>query len=155
MVVGRPTASNPKPIMGADDKWHARTVQIRKTTTGTAEVSFTLGDIVTAMTTQTGSQRFRVEKVKCWNTNLGGALRANLFGSIFQLVDSNDLGYAATDYGSGTSIAGVEFDIPDSLTKLVASAPGNSTSFMDVSNPNGATSTVYNHVAHVVLRFQQ
>jgi hypothetical protein len=153
-LIAVPTSAQPKPVASAGEKWHSRTVSIIKTVTGLNATSFTLGDIVKGLTqTTTLGVTFRVKDVKVWNSTLGQGIKASFLPNVLTLATVADLASDATDYGSGTQIAGIRMDIPDTLTKILQLDSSNATSFLDASTPLAAAASVQIFVCHVQLDF--
>jgi len=88
----------------------------------------------------------RVSKIKLWNTSIGSSLRATLLTS--KLIDSstNPASIQGIDYGTSSSLAGLGFDIPDTLAVDITGATPQSDNVVSATT-GGATDTVLFHVS--------
>jgi hypothetical protein len=151
-LVPRPTNAQPKPVAGVGEKWHKRTVFATKTVTGPSATSFTLGNIIQGYSALTNT--FRVKSVKVWNTTLGQGLKASLLSGALMISTATDSQISCADYGSGQRIAGIVYDVPDTLNKILGNiSQTDATSFIDVENPTATASTVNVFVCHVMIEF--
>ena len=137
MIKPRACRGNPPPIASALSKWHARTVSIIKSSSSNAEVTFTMGDIIKSLNNSATGTTIRVKSVKVWNTSISSNVDATLVPTVIvnsATAPSGSLQF--TDYGTGNNLAGVHFNIPDTLA--IVTQPTNATTdvFLKVNSFN-------------------
>jgi hypothetical protein len=153
-IRARPIESEPGPIAGPSEKWHSRTVQIYKTVAAGTAAQVTLGNIITALTGNTGNFEIRIKKIKVWSVTLGGTVRVILKPDVCTIGTSTtatDVVYS--DSGSGTRLAGMSIDIPDCLARSQVASVSTTTNIMDIDNPQAGTGQNTTLVTHVVIDF--
>jgi len=135
---------NPKAINIGYSVYVNRTIAItKKAASSSANIS--VSDVLTALG---GSPTdVRIDKVKVWNTTIGGSITCSFgMSSMTNVPGISPL--VGQDYGTSNSLAGTGVDIPDSLTQDV-SALVPSLNLVSTQT-SGATDTV---LAHVMVRF--
>jgi hypothetical protein len=144
LVKGRPSRGNPKPVNTNRTVYVSRVVSIAKPAAGgVSELLST--DVIGALGT---TEDIRVDNIKAWNTALGGSIRSLL--KTGNLIDpsTNPKDIQVDDYGTGTSLAGVDFDIPMVLAQDITNL-STGTVLVNSTTPGTTDRVLY----HVKLRF--
>lgn len=112
LVKVRALRGNPKPINVNQTVFVSRTIQVVKTASaGSAALS--VQDVTGAFSSP---QDIRVDFIKVWNSAAGSSLKATLL--VRNVTDStaNAAEIVGEDFGNFSSLAGIKFDIPMTLT---------------------------------------
>lgn len=112
LIKVRSVRGNPKPININQTAFVSRTVQVVKTSSsGSAALS--IQDVTGSFSS---AKDLRVDFVKVWNSTPGSSLKATL--NVRNVIDSttSPSEIVGEDFGNYSSLAGIKFDIPMTLT---------------------------------------
>jgi len=118
LVKVRSVRGNPKPINVNQSVFVSRTIQVVKTGSG-GSASLSIQDVTGAFTTP---KDMRIDFIKVWNSTPGSSLKATLI--VRNITDSSQVAsdIVGEDFGNYSSLAGIKFDIPMTLTTDITEA---------------------------------
>lgn len=139
---------NPKPLNKNKTVYVTRTYPIEKTSaSNTAAVS--VNDVLTCIAADPQViADARISMVKVWNTTVGSSLLATLYPAAVMDSGSAAANVQGVDYGTSSSLAGIKFDVPDTLSTDLTSLVG--TSNVLTATTGGVTDKI---LVHVTVRF--
>lgn len=136
----RACRGNPKPFNKNKTVYVTRTYGIEKTAaSGTA--SFSVTDLLLTIVPGGDPANItdvRVSMIKLWNCQTGSSLTASAIGSVLTDPGSDAPSIQGVDYGTQSSLAGLCFDIPDTLARDITAVNPQSSNF--VTCTTGGTS---------------
>lgn len=147
MITVRGCRGNPKPLNKNRTVYVTRTYPIEKTAANST-TNISLYDIITAAVGagQTATD-LRISMIKMWNTSLGSSLTATCLpsGCIDNSIAASNV--QGVDYGTSSSLAGLKFDVPDTLAIDITEK--TSSDNVITATTGGATDKI---LAHVTVR---
>lgn len=152
-ILARPAIGNPKATTYGR-RWQARRIQVLYNMTTAGAVQCRFSDLINNTFTTSGATTdlplaniyasntpIKVLGVKVWNRALGTDIKADLDGDIIT-VGSSSQSVVCTDTGTGTSLAGVTFRVPQVLAQTLDLGNASNPVYMTVSQFNvAATAT--------------
>lgn len=151
-ILARPAIGNPKATTFGR-RWQARRVQVLYNMTAAGSVLCRFSDLINSSFTTSGASTdlplaniyasntpIKVLGVKVWNRALGTDIKADLDGDIIT-VGSSSQSVVCTDTGTGTSLAGVSFRVPQVLAQTLDLGSAANPVYMTVSQFNVAATT--------------
>lgn len=142
----RPARSDPPPTTTSKTHWIRRTYKVGVSSTGPASTTITLGALATAIGAPAGTI-VKVLGTNVWNTVLGQGIKVD-YDVQTVIVTSDPQSVVAEDYGTGTRLSGLHFDIPDPISESIQTNTSTGTVMMTISNPGAASTTNNYFVAH-------
>jgi hypothetical protein len=148
-ILARPAIGNPKATTYGR-RWQARRVQVLYNMTTGGSVLCRFSDLINNTFTTGGATTdtplaniyasttpIKVLGVKVWNRALGTDIKADLDGDVIT-VGSSSQSVVCTDTGTGTSLAGVTFRVPQVLSQTLDLGNTATTPYLTVSQFNVA-----------------
>lgn len=130
-----PARAQPNPCTTSRTKWVERAYFVQKAASSNNTASLiTIGDLSTALSGLPSGTNIKVKSVSVWNTNLGGAIRADLDANVLTIgVDIDSV--VGLDYGSANHLAGIKYDIPDVTSQTIESDTSSATVILTCIDP--------------------
>lgn len=130
-----PAKSQPNPCAVVRAKWFERKVLVQKiSSSNNSGALLTVADISTAMSGITSGTLFKVRSVSVWNTTLGSAIKADCDVNVLTLGSDTE-SIVGQDYGNGTNLAGIKFDIPNVIAQGIAVSQTDLTVVLTLIDP--------------------
>lgn len=129
---------DPPPAVAANYVWIDRRVRVtlNSQTSGTT----TIAEIAGALGSTTG--RIKILGIKIWNRELGKSIGVTTDSGL----TINGATMKANDIGTGTSLAGINIRIPDTLAKTIALTSSSTTLIIN----EGSNITIDYHIRHSI-----